>query len=163
MHQDLLVLSGMHQDLRVLSGMHQDLRVSSTWIDASAWRMNLLVLLGMHQDVHVSCTWIDAPSCWRRLVFTHQLVLDILAHNQVDGQLFPCWYPTARFSVWSTCSLALVDSLCLSSRQQHCGSCPPFRNHTSWFVIASCKYMYLTLMCFILPHPGRSAFALAAD
>ena len=33
---------------------------------------------------------------------------------------------TARFSVWSTCSSARVDSLFLSSRQQHCFSCPLF-------------------------------------
>ena len=35
-------------------------------------------------------------------------------------------FPTARFSVWSTCSLARVDSLSLSSRQHHCFSCPLF-------------------------------------
>ena len=40
---------------------------------------------------------------------------------------------------------------------------PTFRNQTSWFVIAYCKYLFFALMCFIFPHPGRSAFALAAD
>ena len=38
-----------------------------------------------------------------------------------------------------------------------------FRNHTSRFVKASCKYLYLTLMCFILSHPRRSAFALSVS
>ena len=40
---------------------------------------------------------------------------------------------------------------------------PTFCNHTFWFVIASCNYLYFTLMCFILPHPWRSAFAFVAD
>ena len=76
---------------------------------------------------------------------------------------FSCWC-----SVSSNCSA--VSVFCSTCRLADFAkpsaplfSVPPFRNHTSCLVTESCKHLYLTLMCFIHPRPGRSAFALAAD
>ena len=73
-----------------------------------------------------------------------------------------CLFPTARFSVWSTCSLARVDSLSLSSRQQHCFSCLLFVTRLHFHdrvlqipVFHADLFYFSTSRC--------SAFALAVD
>ena len=74
--------------------------------------------------------------CQRRNLLLHQLVLAI---DQVNGQLFLACLQQLDFQFGQHVPEARVDSLSLYKPSATLCFVPTFRNHTSWFVIASCK------------------------
>ena len=126
-----ILTSISHDVLHVLSAISHDVRqnVSAIFHDAlqnfSAVSHDALQnFSAILHDVLVPSTRIDEPNCLRRLLFTHQLVLNTCGHDQIDGHM--CVVSNSSFSVWSTCSLALVGSLPFSNRRRHCVLCPLF-------------------------------------